>query len=568
MKPLLTKNSASFFIVGLFLITYSRLEAQSNFVPLNSESYDYLRRFEILSGKISDELHLSGFPVSREDAILFLDTIFNGAADDGKRLSVNDKNQYKVHYYLRTDNNEWKPEDEIGKRKPILKYFYHNRADFFQYRSDDLLVKINPVFHFEIGKETGTDEILFTNTRGINVRGWIAKQVGYEFYLTENQARYPSYVRERIDSFDAVPYEGYYKEFKTDGVDFFDAKGYFDFTAAEFITIQFGHDKNFIGNGIRSLAISDFSEDYLFLKLQTQVWKIQYQNLFMNMTGNFLRAGDQLLPKKYSVMHHLSMNVTRWLNAGVFESVIFHRNDGLELYYLNPIIFYRSVEQLVGSPDNTLAGIDYRVNFLKHFSYYGQVTLDDYNIQVSKTEDGYWGNKYGTQQGIKYINAFTLSNLDLQVEWNRVRPYTYTHDDTVANYSNYNQPIAHPLGANFNELIGIVRYQPVFPLTLKAVLLYATQGRDTLSSNWGGNIFIPTTENNIMTIYGNEITQGVNTELMSLQLSASYMIFHNVFADALFVYRKTSADHSPFSSSSTVFQAGIRMNIARKEFLF
>jgi hypothetical protein len=98
---------------------------------------------------------------------------------------------------------------------------------------------------------------------------------------------------------------------------------YFDFKVAKFITVQFGNDKNFLGNGIRSLALSDFSEDYLFLKLKTQVWKISYQNIFTDMTADFIRGGDQLLPKKYGAIHHLSLNAAKFLNVGVWESVVF-----------------------------------------------------------------------------------------------------------------------------------------------------------------------------------------------------------------------------------------------------
>jgi len=248
--------------------------------------------------------------------------------------------------------------------------------------------------------------------------------------------------------------------------------------------------------------------------------------------------------------------------------VVFHRNDGFELQYLNPIIFYRSIEQLLGSPDNSMLGIDYRLIFLRHFEYYGQMALDDYNFQESKGQTGYWGNKYSVQQGIKYVDAFTVSNLDLQAEWNYVRPYTYSHNDSVANYSNYNQPLAHPLGANFTELIGVIHYQPIFPLTIEAQFLFAIQGRDTSNSNWGANIFIPTATNNIETVYGNHVGQGVKTRLVNFQLRVSYMIKHNLFADLVFGTRKTTSDLAAFNSSSTIFQAGIRMNIARKSFAF
>jgi len=288
----------------------------------------------------------------------------------------------------------------------------------------------------------------------------------------------------------------------------------------------------------------------------------------MDLTADFLRGGDTLLPAKYATLNNLSINATKWLNVGVWESVVFHRNDGYELQYLNPIIFIRTVEAMLGSPDNTMLGIDYRANFLRHFSYYGQFMVDDFNFQVSKGEQGYWGNKYGIQQGLKYIDAFALKNLDLQFEWNMLRPYTFTHNDTIANYSNYNQPLAHPFGANFNEWIGVMRYQPIFPLMLTAKIIYSVQGRDTSGSNWGADIFIPTTESNVENVYGNKIAQGVQSHLLFFSLNASYMIRHNLFLYTKYSFRKTSSDEPAYASQSGIIQIGVRMNLWKNEYDF
>lgn len=549
----------------LFLLSIvfrmSGVMAQSTFLPLHDESYHYLQRLEIKSGNITDALHFSSLPLQRKDVVIFLDSIQRTAVTN----SAVDSQSID---FLLTDNDEWSEYEGAASRKPLLKYLYRDKASLYQHRDPDFMVKVNPVLDLQVGTESASGKTIYTNTRGLELRGWIAKKVGYYFLLNENQARFPLYVRERIDSFGAIPGEGYYKPFKEDGVDFFSAKGYFDFTAARFITVQFGNDKNFLGNGIRSLALSDFSEDYLFLKLQTHVWRISYQNLFVDMTADFLRSGDQLLPRKYGAMHHLSLNATHFLNVGVWESVVFHRNDGYELQYLNPVIFYRSVEQLLGSPDNTMLGMDARVNFLRHFSGYGQFLIDDLNIQASKGEKGYWGNKTGFQLGIKYIDVFGLDNLDVQLEWNHIRPYVYTHNDTVANYTNYNQPLAHPTGANLNEWIGVVRYQPVYPLTIQWRVTAAKTGRDTSGSNWGADIFIPTTEANVASVYGNKTGQGVGTDLFLSEFTACYMIRHNIFLDAAFIYRKTTSAEDTFSSGTTVFQFGIRMNVASRNFQF
>src|SRR5438270_1997002 len=211
----------------------------------------------------------------------------------------------------------------------------------------------------------------------------------------------------------------------------------------------------------------------------------------MQLTVTEPRGADRLLGKKYATIHHLDLGITKWLNVGVMEGIIFGRKDHFEFGYLNPIIFYRSIEQQNGSPDNALAGIDFKANVAHHFQFYGQILLDEFVLSELKANRGWWGNKYGIQLGAKYIDAFHISNLDLQVEINRVRPFTYSHDDSLSNYTHYNQPLAHPVGANFQEVLAIARYQPAPKWTMEAKAIYYYQGRDTGSSDFGGNIFLP-----------------------------------------------------------------------------
>ena len=161
-----------------------------------------------------------------------------------------------------------------------------------------------------------------------------------------------------------------------------------------------------------------------------------------------------------TTMHHLSMNVTKWLNLGVFESVIFGRKNHFDFQYLNPIIFLRHIEGAIGSQDNALVGGDFKANIAHHFQVYGQLLIDEFVISKLKENKGWWGNKFGTQIGVKYIDVLGVPNLDVQLEANRVRPYTYSHNDSISNYTHYNQPLAHPLGANFEEFVGILKYQP------------------------------------------------------------------------------------------------------------
>jgi hypothetical protein len=91
----------------------------------------------------------------------------------------------------------------------------------------------------------------------------------------------------------------------------------------------------------------------------------------------------------------------------------------------------------------------------------------------------------------------------------------------LQNYSNYNQPLAHPLGANFVELATFLnyRYQHFF---FEGKCVYAIYGSDTANSDYGKNIFIPYTKH--PNDYGNTMLQGIKTNLINLSLRGAYII--------------------------------------------
>lgn len=543
--------------MGLSLIAGAAAQAQGVFVRPDDYSLQWLRRQEIVQGRIWDAVHLSQGSADRRHIALA-----------GLQAMASDSVQELNRLFVLADNYEWSDTGLARSRKPLLRHFYVYRPALFAHYSDDFFVHVNPVLALEVGRERADSNLLFANIRGADVRGWIARKVGFAFYVTENQRFAPLFVRQWVDQHDAVPYHGYFKEFKNGGVDYLDAAGHINLTAARFIGIQFGHGKHFMGNGIRSLALSNFSNDYLFLRLQTQVWKISYQNLYMDLTANFQRGADRLLSPKYAAFHHLSVNVSSFVNVGVWEGVVFHRNRGFELHYLNPVIFYRSVEQGLGSPDNTMLGMDYRLNLLRAVQVYGQMIVDDFNFQYSKGQQGYWGNKYAVQQGLRWVNAFLVRNLDVQAEWNYVRPYVYSHADTLASYTHYNAPLAHPLGANFNEWIVQASYQPIFPLRFSAIGLLTHQGVDSAGSNWGSNIFFPTSMHNVMQEFGNHTGQGVPLHLRLLTVQASWMPKHNFFVDASVTIRSAEQEIPYQRRQTVIWRLGIRLNYNPEDWWF
>lgn len=557
-------------LIGLPISGFS----QTTFLPQGDKSAILLERLEIRAYKDSAFNFSKTRPLNRRHV---MNALFS---PDGKnRLLLNNRvvksltrvDQYNLQRIM-ANNLEYLPDSlRVGfqTKKPVLKNFYTSPANLYEVHVKDFDLVINPVIQVTVSKEKDNSESLFQNTRGLTLRGRIANKIGFATYLTDNQERLPFYVRDFVSARKAVPGAGFYKDFKGTGYDYFDARGYLTFNVTKYIDVAFGYDRNFIGNGYRSLLLSDVGNSNLFLKLNTRIWKFNYQNLFMELHNADNRSGDRLIGKKYAAMHHLDVAVTKWLNVGLFEGVVFGRPNRFDFGYLNPIIFYRSVEQQNGSFDNSVAGLDVKANLPHKIQVYGQLMLDEFLLSEIKNNRGWWANKWGLQFGAKYIDAFGIPNLDLQLEHNRVRPFTYSHRDSVANYTHYNQPLAHPLGANFREWIAIARYQPAPKWQITGKLIAYTQGRDSSDRSFGSNIFYPNVPPFRQADFGYEIGSGWKTSVFIGSFLVSYEWRENLFFELNALVRKQETKTAPILSGNTsVISFGLRWNMHRREFDF
>lgn len=529
--------------------------AQSTYLPQANKHSQFIDRLEIKL-QTNNDLNLNAIkPFNRK--------LVTGVAESADSMVVLSKVDEYNRQSLLMNNSEWVKGDKslFNSKKSPWNTLYKTKANFFEVDEKDFFLAINPVFQFQQSIEKDNGQRLFLNTRGVTVRGLIANRLGFYTYLAENLERAPLFVQDRTLQYRAIPGAGRFNIYKNTGWDYSDARGGITFKAAKYLDFQFAYDRNFIGNGYRSLFLSDFGNNYLFLEVDTRIWKIDYTNIFIELNPQFpksIRDQDLLLHKKYAAMHHLSFNATKWLRLGLFEAVVFGRKNDFDFMYLNPIIFLRTAEKQNNSPDNGFVGFDFKANVAKRAQFYGQLIFDEFLLKELKAGNGWWGNKFGVQLGAKYIDAFKVNNLDLQAELNFVRPFTYSHYDSSANYSHYNQPLAHPYGANFIEAIGIIKYQPIPKLTTSARLIYWKQGVDTGTSNYGSNIFkLYTTRSGD---YGFKLPSGVLVNGLNAQLLASYELKENLFLDGSLLIRKLE------NINTSVLTLGLRMNMFRREY--
>lgn len=504
-------------------------------------------------------------PYTRDEAATFIEKYGNELVYGADSANLK---------YVLTDNIGWH-DKSIKSKKSILKYFYHDPANSFVVDNDNFQFFVNPVIYYSQGYERNypLEDPIFNNERGIEVRGNIAHKLGFYTYFTDNQARYPTYVNDWLYKFQSVPGDGFWKKFKETGVDHYSARGYITFDAMKYLKFSFGHNRNFIGHGIRSLILSDFAKDYVHLKINTKIWRFNYQNIYAELTDlqPFSQPGESprvaLYPRKYFAAHYLSLDLLKNLNIGFYEGVVFFRQQrGFDFNYLNPIIFYRAVEHSIGSPDNVL--IAAQVNYLptKGVSLYGQYLIDEFKFSEVLAADKWWGNKYSIQLGLKAVDLFEVKNLDYTLEYNMVRPYTYSHDTSASNYIHFNQPLAHPLGANLKEVINKVQFIPFDKMYITATYTYSTQGVDSGGYNFGSNIFVPYSP--IPWEYGVKAGQGVESNINRVDLELSYMLRHNFFIDFRTTYRNYNSDFDELDRNDLIFNLGVRWNATKQNLWF
>lgn len=343
------------------------------------------------------------------------------------------------------------------------------------------------------------------------------------------------------------------------------ATGRIGFNANEHFHFELGRDKNFWGDGYRSLILSDNASPYPYFKITTNVWKIRYINLWAQMSD--ISMGQRLSDarRKFTSVHALSWNISKKINLTLYEMVVWQSEDklsdrGMDLNYLNPIIFYRPVEFSLGSADNEIVGLSIRVNPTKKTQIYGQFLLDEFLFKEFTARSGWWANKFGLQLGLKKYD-FITENLNFQSEFNYVRPFTYTHGSVLQNWGHLNQSLAHPLGTNFIEWNNHLVYQRN-DWELSNEFIWAIYGRDTNGDNYGGDLF--RSYKNPFKTYDNYMAQGLKSTLHFNKFKLSKRLNTAMPVNLNFSYILRYESNEVFKTTDHMVQLGISINPVRR----
>ena len=400
-------------------------------------------------------------------------------------------------------------------------------------------IAANPLLRLEMGyelvrgnlpgqKSSLNDEsgIITYNMRGVELKANIGKRVSIYTAFMENQARFPFLTGIQTRVIQAAPGESKTKNFKGDGFDFASAVGYISYSPNKYFNVKLGNGKHFIGDGYRSLLLSDNSFTYPHVQFTTKFWKIKYVNIFAELQANvtsdqgFARGVD----RKSANFNYLTAEITPWMELGIFEGIVWRRttpegNTAFDPNFLNPIIGIRAFQKNLDN--KRLYGLNFRFTLPKEIILYGQLAADQLGGFSSSNLRG------GIQAGVKYYEVAGVKNLNVQLEFNRTRPYTYSGVDSIINFSHYSQPLAHPLGANFNEVLLFVNYRyKRFYGEWK--FSWYNQGLNVINQgaftilNAGSNLFIPQSffgaNDNVKTLQGSKV------DVLNNEMKAGFII--------------------------------------------
>jgi hypothetical protein len=366
-------------------------------------------------------------------------------------------------------------------------------------------LRLDPLLNLGLGSESASSTTTRQNSRGLQLLGYLGKRLRFQSSLGLHNTVYPLYLHQSIRQDSIAPGMGLARTIGQDSGgrvwDFYSSQAMLSWQVHPQLQVQWGHGKNFIGYGYRSMLLSDFAPAYTHLRLQAQSGPIVYQYTVARMldysSPRILPLGQRIwgsegYRQKYCSMSYLDWNLAPGLQVGLFQAVVWPAQDtlghrGIDWNYLNPLLFMIPMQFANGSDGNALVGINtgYRWG---HQQIYAQAVLDELRMKDLLQGNPTWANKFAFQAGIRGWTSVVGQGLRWQAEVNGARPFTYAHWSGATNYAHQNSALAHPMGANFVEALGsIAWFRGPWSLTLRHLI--AQQGRsDSTDLNTGNNI--------------------------------------------------------------------------------
>lgn len=531
-------------IIFLILIATAAVFAQDDYVSVDNSVYNFLQRMEALH--IIHDYNSFEIPKPRKDIVTYLK---EAIASEDKLDNMDKKilNDLKVEFEYELYGTVKNSQSLIGKGKYDL-FSQNNKYLYYMTNPDKSSLFINLLGEGEaiVQNNISANQNLST-TLGIiggDIRGTFLNHFGFVLRGTNGD------VFGNREAAKLRPDIAYNFKYNLDpAAAFFDeTEGYLT-ADYDMFRIKFGRERMRIGYGPYKSIIDDYAPPFDYIGFNIKYHFFTFSYFHGQLLGNSyfqpdsINGGINVVDQKYIGYHRIGFNLSDAVNFGAGE-IIIYGDRPIDLSYLNPFAFYKSIEHSNQDRDNSLLFFDFNNKSIKGLKIYSTLLIDD--MDFSKIGTSWYGNETLFDLGLYSANLYKYLPLDITLEYTRIDPYVHTHRTVNSNFTNLGYNLGSMLQPNSELFLGEFGYQFTYRLKLKASFAYILHGANPVGPNGtiinvGGNEAL-----------GHRVFDSNNASLLDGDLeysrittaSLSYEPFRQIFINLKLIYYNESLQNS------------------------
>ncbi len=473
---------AYYFI--FILVVYSVSYAQTEYVPVDNRVYDFLERMEAL--QIIPEYNSFEIPKTRKEIAEYLESVITSVS----KLDEVDKNilsDLEIEFEYELKGNLVNSVSLLGNDN--YNFLSQKQKYLFFYNEPG---KLNLFINL-----TGEGDLLFKNDLqlksnssaflgiiGGEIRGTILDKFG--MYIKGSNGNVfgkkdAALVKRELQynyKFNEKPSETFFD----------DTQGYLT-ANFDLIKFKYGRDRMNIGYGVNKILLGNDAPIFDYLGLNINYKFFSYSFFHGQLLGHETSVSDSIagninvVTSKYMAYHRIGFNISRHVNFGAGE-VIIYGDRPIDLTYLNPFSFYKSVEHSNRDRDNAMLFFDFNNKSIEGLKIFSTLLIDD--ITFNKLGTGWWGNQTIIDAGVYSELLYHILPLGIKIQYTKIDPYVYTHRLIRNNFTSFGYNLSSFTNPNSELFSFEADYRLNYRLALSFNFNYKIHGANPLNPD--GNV--------------------------------------------------------------------------------
>jgi hypothetical protein len=415
-------------------------------VPSENNIYEYLSDLSV-KGVINFNDDIK--PLSREyisGKLLELESKKNHLT----KIEIEELDFYSKEYYYELK----KYHKEIPESSSdLLNFNDKKRLRLFTYYDSFFFIAVDPIAGFNL-KSFNIDH---HSWNGLNLIGSIGSNIGFNLNFKDNHVSDVLKIKNQFSN--------------TTGVGFFAGNDYDEVNANltynwSWGDFSIGKDFNEWGSGKSGqIILSEKAPSFPFIKLNvhpvtwldfTYIHGVLNSGVIDSGTIRFNKNPERIhseLVEKYLAAHILTVRPYPNFNVSLGESVVY--SDKFQPIYLIPFLFFRLADHYQNFTDanggnaQLFANISYKSSLLKS-EFYSTLFIDELTL-TSYLKGKQAPKAVAYTLGTLMVDPF-IKDININLEYTKIDPFVYFHEDDAQLYTNYNYQMGHWIGGNADQI--------------------------------------------------------------------------------------------------------------------